>query len=102
MRRFGAIFLLCVLAGAFPSALWAQDGKSVSRSDSCMIAAQMAYNNHQADSVKSLCRQAIELNPGNDAAYYMLARVALVEMNLEEAEKNLTAAVSLFTITKYH
>lgn len=94
--------LLCVLVGAIPSALLAQDIKSISRSDSCIIAAQLAYTNHQADSVKSLCRQAIEFNPQNDAAYYMLAKVALVEMNLEEAEKNLTAAVGIDSSNYYY
>ena len=102
MRRPSAIFLLCLVSALLAPALRAQDVLSVSKSDSCMISAQMAYNNHQADSVKSLCRQAIAFNPNNDAAYYMLAKVALVEMDLEEAEKDLTAAVGIDSTNYYY
>ena len=102
MRRFLAIFLLFALASTVSPDLQAQEAVSISKSDSCMIAAQMAYNNHQADSVRILCRQALDFNPANDAAYYMMAKVALVEMNLEEAEKDLVAAVGLDSSNYYY
>lgn len=102
MKRLFSIFFAWMLLAWVPSALKAQDAISLSRSDSCMIATQMAYNNHQADSVKKLCRKAIEYNPRNDAAYYMLAKVALVEMDLEEAERDLKAANGIDSTNYYY
>lgn len=62
----------------------------------------MAYNRHLADSVRILCRKAIEFNPRNDAAYYMLAKVALIGMDLEEAERNLKAATGIDSSNYYY
>ena len=58
-----------------------------------MVEAQMAYNKRDAKSIKELCQKAIGYNPDNDAAYYMLARVALIESNFSEAEKLLKRVV---------
>ncbi|MBR4801520.1 MAG: tetratricopeptide repeat protein [Bacteroidales bacterium] len=102
MRRILTIAFFWISLAAYSPAASAQDQKSVSQSDSCMIEAQMAYNRHLADSVRILCRKAIEFNPRNDAAYYMLAKVALIGMDLEEAERNLKAATGIDSTNYYY
>ena len=72
------------------------------KSDSCMVEAQMAYNKRDAKSIKELCQKAIGFNPDNDAAYYMLARVALIESNFSEAEKLLKRVVEIDSTNYYY
>ena len=80
----------------------AQTAVSVAKSDSCMVDASKAYNYVQSEKVKENCRKAIEYNALNDAAYYMLAKLAITEADYLEAERLLKAAADIDSTNYYY
>ena len=80
----------------------AQTAVSVAKSDSCMIEASKAYNYVQSEKVKENCRKAIEYNARNDAAYYMLAKLAITEAEYLEAERLLKSAADIDSTNYYY
>ena len=80
----------------------AQTAVSVAKSDSCMVEASKAYNYVQSEKVKENCRKAIEYNARNDAAYYMLAKLAITEADYLEAERLLKAAADIDSTNYYY
>ncbi len=72
------------------------------KSDSCMIEASLAFNNQEAEKVKLLCNQAIEYNKSNDAAYYMLSKIYLMEGDNQAAENALRKAVGIDSSNYYY
>ncbi len=102
MRKLTAIAIctaLLFLAGLNFSR--AQD-LSVSKSDSCLIDATLAFNNFQENKAVELCRKAIEFNPKNDAAYYLLAKISIAEQDYLNAEKMLKAASDIDSSNYYY
>ena len=67
-----------------------------------MIEASKAYHYVQSDKVKDNCRKAIEYNSRNDAAYYMLAKLAITEDDYLEAERLLKAAADIDSTNYYY
>ena len=102
MRRFLIVYICLLVACAFAQKMQAQSVADIAKSDSCLIEAQMAYNLRLAEQTKEFCNKAISFNQNNDAAYYLLAKVALVEDNLKEAENNLLRAVSIDSANYYY
>ena len=100
---------LILLTGLSPAGLngqslhvTAQTADSVAKSDSCMIEASLAYNNQQTETVKELCLKAIDFYPENDAAYYMLAKMYLLERKNQEAEAALRKASQIDSSNYYY
>lgn len=106
MRKIAYTLLWALFVLIFcPAGLSGQDlpkQTDLFKSDSCIIEAQRAYNYHDAEKVRSLCRQALQYNPANDAAFYLMAKVDLVENKLQPAEMNLRQAVALDSNNYYY
>lgn len=106
MRKIAYTLLWALFVLIFcPAGLSGQDlpkQTDLFKSDSCIIEAQRAYNYHDAEKVRSLCRQALQYNPANDAAFYLMAKVDLVENKLQPAEMNLRQAVALDSSNYYY
>lgn len=106
MRKIAYTLLWALFVPIFcPTGLFGQDlpkQTDLFKSDSCIIEAQRAYNYRDAEKVRSLCRQALQYNPANDAAFYLMAKVDLVENKLQPAEMNLRQAVALDSNNYYY
>lgn len=106
MRKIAYRVLWALFVLIFPSGwLCGQDlptQEELFKSDSCIIEAQRAYNYRDAEKVREFCRQALEFNKKNDAAYYLMAKVDLVENKLQPAEMNLRQAVALDSNNYYY
>ena len=106
MRKIAYTLLWALFVLIFcPAGLSGQDlpkQTDLFKSDSCIIEAQRSYNYHDAEKVRSLCRQALQYNPANDAAFYLMAKVDLVENKLQPAEMNLRQAVALDSNNYYY
>lgn len=116
--RFPAIsfaaYLAAFVAALFlavpsPAAAAAANGTAITDTvphgntpESFLIRAQQAYNDRDAGKAKELCFSVLELDPGNDAACYILARVALAEQDYPAAEKFLVKATAADTSNYYY
>lgn len=102
MRRVFFIFsvAVCILWTGIQS--WGQDVQSVSQSDSCMIEASLAFNRKETGKAGELCRKALEFNPRNDAAYYMLSKLSIGDADYLQAEKYLKEAVQIDSANYYY
>lgn len=62
----------------------------------------MAFNLHDTQKATELCRKALEFNSKNDAAYYMLAKIAIGEGDYLQAEKLLRDAAQIDSANYYY
>ena len=102
MRLVFSIFsvTLCLLWSVTASR--GQNLRQTAASDSCMIEASMAFNLHDTQKATELCRKALEFNSKNDAAYYMLAKIAIGEGDYLQAEKQLRDAAQIDSANYYY
>lgn len=109
---FIAVLFFAVLNPALPGLAAAAEAVSVTatadtvtrgdNTESLLIKAQQAYNDRDAGKTKEYCFSLLELDPENDAACYLLARVALAEQDYSAAEKFLVRATAADSSNYYY
>ncbi|MBO7562988.1 MAG: tetratricopeptide repeat protein [Bacteroidales bacterium] len=102
MRHVFSIFSVAVCMLWSVAASWGQDLRSIAASDSCMIEATLAFNRQNTEKAADLCRKALEFNSRNDAAYYMLAKLAIGSADYLQAEKHLKSAAEIDSANYYY
>src|SRR5574344_366910 len=75
---------------------------SKANTETHMIAAESAYTQQKYQEAMSDCIAALESNPNNDAAYYLMAKISMQTNKSDDAEKFCKKAADLDTSNYYY
>lgn len=91
-----------LIAIAFALAVFQTFPAAGQNATSLLISADQAFAGEKYKEAKNFCLQVLEKEPDNDAAYFLLARISLMQDDVQSGENFLKKAMSLDSTNYYY
>lgn len=91
-----------IVAIVLCSVIFSAATAAAQNAETLMISASQAFAGENYKEAKGYCLQVLEKEPDNDAAYFLLARISLMENDIQSGENFLKKAIALDSTNYYY